>query len=167
MITDPWSGFSADPRNQPQLRATDADRDELSRIIGEAFAEGKLDQQEYDQRLSDALGTRRLGEITDLLEDLVPSALPPAVQRDQERQVELGRRRRVMARRRRKTIVGAAVGWVSMAALFMTIWLITVIASGTFIYFWPIWPMMGTAIPAAITIFAALNTSTDPEDDDA
>lgn len=46
MITDPWSGFSADPRNQPQLRATDADRDELSRIIGEAFAEGKLDQQE-------------------------------------------------------------------------------------------------------------------------
>lgn len=167
--SDPWSGFSADPRTpeHANLRAADSDRERLTQIIGDAYAEGKLDQFEYDDRLSQAMAVRKLGEIPHLLEDLVVAEVPAAVQHRRDRQVKLDRRRRTLEKRRRNTIVGAVSGWAGLAGLLTTIWLLTALSSGGFYYFWPIWPMLGTAIPTVTTIFAALSISTDPEDDDA
>lgn len=134
-----WSGFSADPR-QPenqQLRASDADRGFATRLLDQARAEGRLDADERDTRASQAQASRTLGELAPLVSDLMvaPSAAaaaaapfaPPAG--------------------RPGLPAGFLRGWVGLAVLFNAIWLITVVTTGHLLYYWPIWPMLGTAVP--------------------
>lgn len=54
------------------LRAADADRNVIEQLLGEAFAEGRLDRQEYDERLDATLAARTLGELPPMLADLLP-----------------------------------------------------------------------------------------------
>ncbi|MCA0296119.1 MAG: DUF1707 domain-containing protein [Actinobacteria bacterium] len=144
-VTPSWSGFSADPRqpeNQP-LRASDADRDFTTRLLDQARAEGRLDAAERDARASQALASRTLGELGPLVSDLmVPAAsAPPAG-------AAAGRPGQASAMVR---------GWLGLAILLNGIWLITVVATGHFIYYWPIWPMLGTAIPLFFAFTAGGN----------
>jgi hypothetical protein len=44
-------------------------------------------------------------------------------------------------------------GWVGLAVLFNAIWLMTVLATGHLLYYWPMWPMLGTGIPVMMTLF--------------
>ena len=56
----------------------------------------------------------------------------------------------------RKVQDGALRSWLGLAALFNVIWLSTWLFAGvTPYYYWPIWPMIGTAIPALITWIGA------------
>lgn len=52
------------------LRVGDAERDEAIRLLGEHFAAGRLDHQEYDERSSRALGARTFGDLDVLFRDL-------------------------------------------------------------------------------------------------
>lgn len=52
------------------LRVGDAERDEAIRLLGEHFAAGRLDHQEYDDRSSRALGARTFGDLDSLFRDL-------------------------------------------------------------------------------------------------
>lgn len=56
---DPWS-----------LRASDADRDKYLALLGEAYAEGRLDGVEYDERMNQALASKTFRELYPLLVDL-------------------------------------------------------------------------------------------------
>jgi hypothetical protein len=69
-----WASFPHDPRDPAvaSLRASDADRDLVSQVLVEAFADGRLDRQEYDERATAVLATRTLGELPPLVADLVP-----------------------------------------------------------------------------------------------
>ncbi len=52
MSSGVWGRFEQDPRS-PQaarLRASDRDRDVALEVLGQAFAEGRLDHEEYDAR---------------------------------------------------------------------------------------------------------------------
>lgn len=61
------------------LRASDADRDEVAHALGIAFAEGRLTRLEHDERLSQAMAAKTLGELAPLTHDLRPvSAAAPA-----------------------------------------------------------------------------------------
>ncbi|WP_230487225.1 DUF1707 SHOCT-like domain-containing protein [Nocardioides anomalus] len=71
---DVWSSFQHDPRdpaNAP-LRAADVDRGVVQQVLTEAFADGRLDREEYDERATAALQARTLGELPPLVADLVP-----------------------------------------------------------------------------------------------
>jgi hypothetical protein len=72
-----WGSFAHDPRDPgvAALRASDADRDVIHGVLAEAFADGRLDRTEYDERSTSVLAARTLGELPPIVADLVP-ALP-------------------------------------------------------------------------------------------
>lgn len=78
LVPGAWSSFDLDPRLPAHrgLRASDRDRATAAHLLGEAYAEGRLDPAEHDERASAATGARVLGELVPLLEDLVPPSMP-------------------------------------------------------------------------------------------
>lgn len=74
-----WSAFAHDPRDPAHtaLRASDADRVTAQHLLGEAYAEGRLDLEEHDERAALAASARLLGDLVPLLADLVPRLVPP------------------------------------------------------------------------------------------
>lgn len=69
-----------DPQRDQQgavnLRVSDADRDQAAAELGEHYQAGRLDQEEFDERLTAALRARTRGELDQLLDDL-PAARRP------------------------------------------------------------------------------------------
>ena len=70
----PWGQFTADPRRPESapLRASDRDRDVVLGVLGEAYADGRLTKEEYDERSDRAAAARTLGDLPALIRDLVP-----------------------------------------------------------------------------------------------
>ena len=70
----PWARFTQDPRNPgaAALRASDRDRDVVIQVLAEAYADGRLDKQEYDERAEASSRAKTLGELPPLIADLVP-----------------------------------------------------------------------------------------------
>ena len=59
------------PRPAPRdLRASDADRERVVAMLGEALADGRISHDEYEERMSAALTARTLGELAALTTDL-------------------------------------------------------------------------------------------------
>ncbi|WAZ22027.1 DUF1707 domain-containing protein [Streptomyces cinnabarinus] len=54
----------------PELRASDADRERVAEILREAMAEGRLDMEEFGERLDATYRARTYGELTPLTRDL-------------------------------------------------------------------------------------------------
>ena len=128
------------------MRASDADRDIVLRTLGEAYAEGRIDRDEYDERADAVHGAKTLGELPRVLDDLVPtSALAPYAglgldTRSLEEQA-LAR----WERRRREAF---------MAFLIPTLicWVVWLLTSGPTGFMWPVFPTIGTAVPLIGTI---------------
>ena len=65
------------------LRACDAERREVSELLSRHFVDGRLDEEELDERIGAALRARTRGDLSELLVDLPPlgavaTAPPPA-----------------------------------------------------------------------------------------
>lgn len=52
------------------LRASDADRDRIARILGDAVAEGRLTAEEHSERLDSLYAVKTVGELETLVRDL-------------------------------------------------------------------------------------------------
>ena len=69
---------------QADLRVSDADRQAVADQLSKHFGDGRLDQAEFDQRLSQAMGAKTYRDLDGLLTDLPPTqesggaGLPPA-----------------------------------------------------------------------------------------
>lgn len=59
---------------QPDIRASDADREHAVEILGRAATEGRLSVDELDERIQSAYTTRTVGELDQLLADVSPGA---------------------------------------------------------------------------------------------
>lgn len=131
---DLWARFSARPQSHPTVRASDADRDVAAEVINAAFSDGRLDKLEHADRLEAVLGAKTLGELVPLLSDVTIAGRP------EEPTTPVARVR-----------AGAVRAWLGLALLFNVIWVATWLLSGDApYYYWPIWPMIGTAIPVVI-----------------
>jgi hypothetical protein len=87
----------ADGKN-PDMRASDAERDVIVADLGQHFQDGRLDHAEFDQRVTAALAARTRGQLDTLLADLPPAAPAPASGRVPQGQPgPPGGRRRVLA----------------------------------------------------------------------
>jgi hypothetical protein len=87
----------ADGKN-PDMRASDAERDAIVADLGQHFQDGRLDHGEFDQRVTAALAARTRGQLATLLADLPPAAPAPASERvPQGRPGPPGGRPRVLA----------------------------------------------------------------------
>jgi hypothetical protein len=58
--------MAADPR----IRASDDDRDRAASLLREHHAAGRLDAEEFDERLDRALAAKTIGDLDELLSDL-------------------------------------------------------------------------------------------------
>jgi hypothetical protein len=61
----------------PELRASDADRERVAEVLRDALAEGRLDMEEFEERLDATYKARTYGELAPITRDL-PAAGPAA-----------------------------------------------------------------------------------------
>lgn len=146
---DLWGEFAHDPRSPAyaSMRASDADRDVVLRALTEAYADGRLDPAELDERTTAVQSARTLGELPVHLADLVPAAdhasTVPAVRPLTDQQLET----EAVARWRR-THGDALRTWLFVSVICWTIWMITSFGGHP----WPVYPMLGTALPLLGTV---------------
>ncbi len=70
MYEDDTHGLRA--RRDPNLRAADADRDATSEHLRRHHAEGRLDTEEFQERIERCYQAKTLGQLEQLLTDLPP-----------------------------------------------------------------------------------------------
>ena len=122
----------------PQMRAADADRDAVAHRLGEHMTAGRLTVAEYEDRVARAYAAKTYGELSELTSDL-PSSRPST---PSPRPAAAGACGPAAwggpwtAGPWRRAVWGS---WLSTAVIVTTIWLITCLSAGTFLYFWPIW----------------------------
>jgi hypothetical protein len=122
----------------PNLRASDADRERVAAELGDHLAAGRLENEEFQERLSSAYAARTLGELDTLLTDLPAErdrpGNSPAVPLEKESSDELAPTddsgRPVPAR------FGT---WLSVGLFVTAIWGFSSLASEDLLPFWPIW----------------------------
>jgi hypothetical protein len=61
------------------MRASDADRDRVAEALREAYAEGRLDVEEHNERIELAYKAKTLGELSPLLSDLPQRHVTPLI----------------------------------------------------------------------------------------
>jgi len=118
----------------PSTRVTDVDRQTTIDQLRLNTGVGRLDIDEFAARTERALEAQTAGELAEVTTDL-PFMESPA---DRDRRVRDARREQL-------------VPYLSVMALLLGIWLFTSLAAGSFLFFWPIFPMLGWGIP---TFFA-------------
>jgi hypothetical protein len=118
----------------PELRASDEQRDRAAAEIRDHFAAGRLDDDELAERLDAVYRARTQGELRALRADL--PALPPA---PTQARAELAERRSRLQRQ----VLQQTGGGLGVFVLCTAIWA----ASGAQGSFWPIWVALVALIP--------------------
>ena len=76
----PWArGFSplfGSPYADQNMRVSDAERQAVADRLAEHFASGRLDQEEFDERVSRAMRAKTRADLTGLFDDLPESGQP-------------------------------------------------------------------------------------------
>jgi hypothetical protein len=142
-VTGPevWGQFDRDPRSRENaaMRASDVDRDIVLRALGEAYAEGRIDSEEFDERSDTVHRAKTLGELPGVLDDLVPaSAILPYAGTLDSKSVEAQAIAKWEKSRR-----DAFMGFLIPTVVCWVIWLLTM--PGEFL--WPLFPTIGSLFP--------------------
>jgi hypothetical protein len=130
-----WERFSHDPRHpdHAQLRASDQDRDIVHDVLGTAYGEGRLTSEELDQRTDAVAAARLLGQLPDLIGDLVPRTATQPVTHRHRAEAE----RRYRAQRQQALFSFLVPTLICWAVWMATMW-------GGFP--WPVFVMIGTGM---------------------
>jgi Domain of unknown function (DUF1707)/Domain of unknown function (DUF4190) len=72
----PSAGYQVQAPVSPAMRAASADRERAVDVLKAGFAEGRLTQEEYNERMGRAYAARTYGELTALTADLPAGAVP-------------------------------------------------------------------------------------------
>ena len=116
------TGYSRSRASEAHLRVSDAERHEVAERLSRHFADGRLDQNEFDLRLGRATGAVTRGDLDGLFDDLPP--LP-------EEAVRPRRRRRVIplliaiafvALALESVVSVARVPWVLFVVVAVLLW---------------------------------------------
>lgn len=141
-----WESFRLDPR-PPQngsMRASDADREIVRVVLADAYADGRLAREEYDDRLNTLYASRTLGELPPLVADLVPA---DGLRSEPASSPSADLRTRA-ARKWRKDVEESAAGFLVPGIILTVIWLAT--SGGGF--FWPLFPLLFLGINLIRTV---------------
>jgi len=158
-------GQSGTSGHDPQMRASDADRERLVEQLREHHAAGRLTLDEFEERMRKAYESRTYGDLRVLTRDLpvdlaqlnvqqamnrtprsgmdavgglVQTVMADAMQRHADRDAARYTRRQA----RRGSVAGSVSSWVALSVLLTGIWLISNLAGGGgWGDFWPIWPI--------------------------
>ena len=129
------------------MRASDLDRGTIQQALTEAYADGRLDREEFDERTEQAIRSRTLGELAPIVADLVSptpraaagSSLATASPTEiHQRAVE-----KYSSDRRE-----AVLGFLFATLICTVIWLFTTAPDVP----WPIFVALGTGINVVKTV---------------
>jgi Domain of unknown function (DUF1707) len=121
-----WTVDANEPeRRDPDLRVSQAERDEVVALLAGHFADGRLTVEEYEERVEAALAARTGRDLEPLLEDLPAADPSPARART---------RRRPEPRRVQAPVIPARL--VAVAAV-----IVLAIATGPWAL-WLLWPAL-------------------------
>jgi hypothetical protein len=120
--------------DDPNLRASDEQREHAAQEIREHFAAGRLTDEELSERVQSVYSARTQGELRALLADLPKLPATPAQQK-----AELAARRKMLQRR----MIQEAGGGLCLVAICIVVWL----SSGAQGQFWPMWVLLVVLIP--------------------
>jgi hypothetical protein len=142
----------------PDIRASDADRDRVATTLREHCAQGRITMDELNERLEAAFAAKTLGQLQDITSDLPEEDLyelpVPAAQRAHE--AGLPARRGAAGMDLYRSGTGAMWGtWAVVSGINFTVWLIIAV-TGEIVYPWWLW-VAGPwgAVLAAITLLAS------------
>ncbi|MCP2280682.1 protein of unknown function [Nocardia amikacinitolerans] len=110
----------------PGTRASDAERDQVVRLLGRHMADGRLDLAEYDQRVARVYGTTTRDDLQLVLSDLPKLTKEAAAPPKSRPRIPVWQR-----------IEGGS--WLGVSILVLVIWAAISIGVGEFTYPWPIW----------------------------
>lgn len=71
-------GYSTHSHHDPHVRASDADRDEIGDRLRRHHAEGRIDAEEFQQRIDRCYQAKTVGELRELVNDLPREHTEPA-----------------------------------------------------------------------------------------
>jgi hypothetical protein len=73
-----WYGSSSWRTGQPDpdIRVSDAERAQMADVLANHFADGRLDQSEFDERMGKAMAAKHRRDLAGLLADLPPLPAP-------------------------------------------------------------------------------------------
>jgi hypothetical protein len=124
------------------MRASDADRDIVLTALGDAYADGRIDRDELDERTDSVNSARTLGELVPLLADLVPVAASharvrpsPDVQAQAVAKWQKSRREALM-------------GFLTPVLICWAIWAVTMFGG----FPWPVFVMIPTGLGLISTL---------------
>jgi hypothetical protein len=129
------------PQVRPEdMRAGDADREQVLERLHAAHAEGRLDVGELEERVTATIAARTYGELAELTADLPgdpPSPRPLAV--PAQRAPAATRSDRHNPERHAPDLRAAAATWAGVSVTVIVVWAVLGIASGALGFPWWIW----------------------------
>jgi hypothetical protein len=141
-------------RPQDLLRIGNAEREQVVQRVHDAFAEGRLEAEELQQRLDAVYRAKTLGELTPLTADLPAARSTPAAPSGPLR---AARPQLPAPRRRVPTALRVLwIVWVTAVAVNVATWLVLCVTSGDLIYAWPLW-VAGPAGAALLVLTIVLS----------
>ena len=120
------------PAGRADERVSDAERTAVADELSKHYTEGRLDQEEFDQRLNQAMAAKTYRDLAGLLQDL-PQADAPVVPA-------------APVRRRRRTGLGK---------LILIVLIAIVLVSAAHAVTWMLGPVLWIALICAIVVLAA------------
>jgi hypothetical protein len=123
------------------LRASDLDRSVALDTLGEAYADGRLDREEYDARVATVQASKTMGELVPLLRDLAPDSVPVDVRQQALSSYRADRREAFFA-----FVIASTITWA--------IWLYSALHGDSFHpgFPWPVFVSLFTGVNLARTI---------------
>jgi hypothetical protein len=120
-----------DPAERPAVRPSDlraghADRERVLERLRRAHVEGRLDDAEFDERITATFAARTYGELDALTADLPPL---PAVTVDADPD----------ERDQQAEFRSAVAAWTAASVLTTAIWVVNCLAAGMFVHPWFLW----------------------------
>ena len=133
-----WSRFAHDPRDPAfsGMRASDRDRAVVHEVLADAYAEGRLDRDELDERTAQVDGAKTYADLLPPIRDLTAGAVParftPVATPDIRRSAELYYRERLR---------DAFFGFLVPNLICWTIWLVAGMS-----FPWPVFVTIPTGL---------------------
>ncbi|MEO3787058.1 DUF1707 domain-containing protein [Actinocorallia sp. B10E7] len=125
------------PQN-PEMRASDRDRDQYAEILRENYAQGRLTQEELNERLDAVYETRTMGGLQQLTADLPAQDLydlPLPAAKDSVPAVRVPGE----LQRPSQSLRASWAAWGTVNMVTLSVWLIVCLANGELLFPWFLW----------------------------
>ncbi|MGJ6979897.1 DUF1707 domain-containing protein [Aestuariimicrobium soli] len=155
-----WQQFRIDPRQAPQMRLADRDRDVAREVLASAYTDGQLNHTEYSERLDRASEVATFGELVPVIGDLTMLTPHPQVGAPTPTPMPAATGGRRGLDKAVSIVRGVGAGLVGINVV---IWLFVMLGNGHWVYFWPAWVALAFAIP--VVVLMVIRNATDTEQD--